>query len=47
VRVGDIAAEYDGVLIHPKSLQGMLLGVFRATFTWTWSGRPKLVKPAP
>ncbi len=46
-RAGDIAAERDGLWIHPKSLHGMLLGVSRATFAWTWSGRPDLVRPAP
>jgi len=46
-RAGDIAAERDGLWIHPRSLHGMLLGVSRATFAWTWSGRPELVRPAP
>ena len=46
-RAGDIATERDGLWVHPKSLHGMLLGVSRATFAWTWSGRPELVRPAP
>lgn len=46
-RAGDIAAERDGLWIHPKSLHGMLLGVSRESFAWTWSGRPGLVRPAP
>lgn len=46
-RAGDIAAERDGLWIHPRSLHGMLLGVSRATFAWTWSGRADLVRPAP
>ncbi|MCC6211299.1 MAG: VOC family protein [Burkholderiales bacterium] len=46
-RAGDIAAERDGLWVHPRSLHGMLLGVSRASFAWTWSGRPDLVKPAP
>ncbi len=44
-RGGDVAAERDGLWVHPKSLHGMLLGVSRASFAWTWSGRPGLVAP--
>ncbi len=34
----------DGLFIHPKALGGMLLGVSRTTFAWTWSGSPDRVQ---
>jgi hypothetical protein len=34
----------DGLFIHPKALGGMLLGVSRTTFAWTWSGSPERVE---
>jgi catechol 2,3-dioxygenase-like lactoylglutathione lyase family enzyme len=34
-----------GLYIHPSGLLGMLMGVSRTTFAWTWSGRPELVVP--
>ncbi len=30
------------LFVHPKSLTGVLLGVSRTHFAWTWSGRPDL-----
>jgi catechol 2,3-dioxygenase-like lactoylglutathione lyase family enzyme len=30
------------LFLHPKSLTGVLLGVSRTQFAWTWSGRPEL-----
>lgn len=41
------ASEYggeNGVFIHPSGLLGMLMGVSRTSFGWTWSGRPELVE---
>jgi hypothetical protein len=37
----------DGLFIHPKALGGMLLGVSRTTFAWTWSGSPDRVQKSP
>jgi hypothetical protein len=37
----------DNLFIHPKALGGMMMGVSRTTFGWTWSGRPERVAPAP
>jgi hypothetical protein len=36
----------DGLWIHPTALHGMLMGVSRTTFAWSWSGHPELVRPA-
>jgi len=38
--------ERDGLWIHPSVLNGLLLGVSRLSYAWTWSGRPELVEPA-
>lgn len=45
-RSGDIAAERDGMWVHPKNLHGLLLGISRGMFAWDWSGRPDLVVAA-
>ncbi len=45
-RGADIAGERDGLWVHPADLHGLLLGVSRTSFAWTWSGRPDLVRPA-
>jgi hypothetical protein len=37
----------DGLFIHPKALGGVMLGVSRTTYAWTWSGSPDRVQPAP
>jgi hypothetical protein len=29
--------------VHPKNLHGMLLGVSRTDYAWSWSGQPKRV----
>lgn len=42
-RSKDIATEQDTLWVHPKSLHGMLLGVSRTGFGWTWSGKPEQV----
>ncbi len=34
-----------GLFIHPSALFGMLMGVSRTNFAWTWSGRPELAGP--
>lgn len=36
--------EQDGLWIHPKALNGVLLGVSRTSLAWGWSGRPDLVQ---
>jgi len=36
----DIAHEKDTLHVHPKNLHGMLPGISRAGFAWTWSGQP-------
>jgi hypothetical protein len=38
-------AEDAGLFIHPSALYGMLMGVSRTNFAWTWSGRPELAGP--
>ncbi|MBL8381325.1 MAG: VOC family protein [Burkholderiales bacterium] len=45
-RSGDIANERDTMHVHPKNLHGMLLGISRQDFAWTWSGQPARVPPA-
>ncbi len=34
----------DGLFIHPKALGGVMLGVSRTTFAWSWSGSPQRVR---
>lgn len=46
-RGGDVAAERDTMWVLPASLHGLLLGVSRTSFAWTWSGRPERVVPIP
>ena len=36
----------DTLFIHPKALGGVMMGVSRTTFGWTWSGRPERVVAA-
>jgi hypothetical protein len=36
----------DNIFIHPAALGGMMLGVSRTTFAWTWSGHPERVTPS-
>ena len=33
----------DNLFIHPKALGGMMLGLSRTTYAWTWSGHPERV----
>jgi hypothetical protein len=40
------AAAPDTLFIHPPALGGMMMGVSRTTFGWTWSGHPDRVRPA-
>ena len=35
--------EQDGLWIHPKALNGVLMGVSRRTLAWGWSGKPEQV----
>lgn len=44
-RGGEVAAERDTMWVLPASLHGLLLGVSRTSFAWTWSGRPDRVLP--
>lgn len=37
----------DNLFLHPRALGGMMLGVSRTSFAWTWSGHPDWVRPAP
>jgi len=41
------AAVPDSLFLHPRALGGMMLGVSRTSFAWTWSGHPDWVQPAP
>jgi hypothetical protein len=33
----------DNLFLHPRALGGVMLGVSRTTFAWTWSGAPERV----
>jgi hypothetical protein len=35
----------DNLFLHPRALGGVMLGVSRTTFAWTWSGAPESVAP--
>ena len=35
----------DSLFIHPPALGGVMMGVSRTTFAWTWSGHPEWVRP--
>ncbi len=35
----------DGLFVHPGALGGVMLGVSRSTYAWTWSGSPARVQP--
>lgn len=41
----DVAAP-DTLFVHPRALAGMMMGVSRTSFGWTWSGHPERVRPA-
>lgn len=32
------------LFIHPQALGGVMLGLSRRTYAWTWSGRPERVE---
>ena len=34
------------LFLHPQALGGMMLGLSRRTYAWTWSGTPDRVEPA-
>lgn len=34
------------VFLHPRTLGGMMLGLSRRTYAWTWSGHPERVEQA-
>ncbi len=35
----------NGLFVHPRALGGIMLGVSRTTYAWTWSGFPDRVRP--
>jgi catechol 2,3-dioxygenase-like lactoylglutathione lyase family enzyme len=35
----------DNLFIHPPALGGVMIGVSRTSYAWTWSGRPDRVSP--
>jgi hypothetical protein len=39
-------ADPNGLFVHPRALGGIMLGVSRASYAWTWSGHPDRVLPA-
>ena len=36
----------DNLFLHPRALAGVMLGVSRSSYAWTWSGSPERVEPA-
>jgi hypothetical protein len=38
--------EPDNFWVHPRALDGALLGVSRESYAWSWSGHPERVRPA-
>jgi hypothetical protein len=36
----------DNLFIHPRALDGAMLGVSRESVAWNWSGHPERVRPA-
>jgi hypothetical protein len=36
----------NGLFVHPRALGGVMLGVSRTSYAWTWSGYPERVTPA-
>jgi hypothetical protein len=36
----------DNLFIHPKALGGMMMGISRTSYAWTWSGHPERVRAA-
>ena len=39
-------ADDNGLFVHPRALGGVMLGVSRISYAWTWSGYPARVTPA-
>jgi hypothetical protein len=39
-------APVDNLFLHPGALHGVMLGISRSSFAWTWSGCPERVEPA-
>ena len=35
----------DNQFLHPKALGGVMMGVSRTTFAWSWSGAPERIAP--
>jgi hypothetical protein len=42
---GPAAGPVDNLFLHPRALGGVMLGISRTTFAWTWSGSPERVEP--
>ena len=40
------AAVPDNLFLHPRALGGVMLGVSRTSFAWSWSGDPDRVRPS-
>jgi hypothetical protein len=38
------ADDPNGLFIHPRALGGVMIGVSRTSFAWTWSGHPERVQ---
>lgn len=43
---GPAEGPVDNLFLHPNALGGVMLGVSRTTYAWTWSGSPDRVEPA-
>lgn len=39
-------ADPNGLFVHPRALGGVMLGVSRTSYAWTWSGYPERVTAA-
>ena len=39
-------ADSNGLFVHPRALGGVMLGVSRPSYAWTWSGHPERVTAA-
>src|SRR5262245_57843423 len=40
------ANDDNGLFINPRALGGVMVGVSRTSYAWTWSGHPEWVRPA-
>ena len=42
---GPARGPVDGLFLHPRALGGVMLGISRSSYAWTWSGSPDRVVP--